>query len=177
MKPLRLLMITLLLRACWSVLRGADAPADSLEHWKETVRARFPEVTQLSTTNLARMIQPGTNPPIVLLDVRSPREYAVSHLPGARRVDPDARPAEVDRVLAGHAGQVVVYCSVGWRSSALAQRLRKAGRTNVANLEGSIFAWANEDRPLEADGKPTRKVHPYNKTFGRLLLPELRAEP
>jgi len=71
---------------------------------------------------------------------------------------------------------MVVYCSVGWRSSALAQRLLKHGVTNVANLEGSAFAWANEGRPLEAAGKPATKVHPYNSTFGKLLRPERRAE-
>jgi len=181
MKPLRSIMILLLLRALWSVVRGADAPEESLEHWKATVRARYPSVPQLSTTNLAAILATSntntqaTN--VVLLDVRSRKEFDFSHLPGARHIDPDAKPAEVDRALGDHSGPVVVYCAVGWRSSDLAQRLIKAGRTNVHNLEGSIFAWANEGRPLEAKGKPTDKVHPYNRTFGRLLNPERRGKP
>jgi 3-mercaptopyruvate sulfurtransferase SseA len=64
---------------------------------------------------------------------------------------------------------------VGYRSSELATRLQRAGQTNVTNLEGSIFQWANEGRALEASGKPATRVHPYNEKFGRLLKPELRA--
>jgi hypothetical protein len=44
-----------------------------------------------------------------------------------------------------------------------------AGYTNVTNLEGSIFAWANQSRPLVQEGKPTDKVHPYNAFWGALL--------
>lgn len=39
---------------------------------------------------------------------------------------------------------IVVYCSVSYRSSILARRLQDMGFTNVYNLEGSIFKWANE---------------------------------
>lgn len=181
MKSLRSIMILLLLRALWSVVRGADSPEDSVDHWKATVRARYPSVPQLSTTNLASLLATSstntqaTN--VVLLDVRSRKEFDYSHIPGARHIEPDAKPADVERALGEHAGPVVVYCAVGWRSSGLAQRLIEAGRTNVQNLEGSIFAWANEGRPLESKGKPTDKVHPYNRTFGRLLNPERRGKP
>lgn len=58
----------------------------------------------------------------------------------------------------------------------MAQRLAKAGATEIFNLEGSIFQWANEGRPLERDGKPATKVHPYNGTFGKMLDPQRRAE-
>ena len=43
---------------------------------------------------------------------------------------------------------IVTYCSVGYRSGKMAERLQAAGYTNVRNLEGSIFKWANEHRPL-----------------------------
>jgi hypothetical protein len=33
---------------------------------------------------------------------------------------------------------VVAYCAVGWRSSALAEKLKAQGYTNVGNLEGLI---------------------------------------
>lgn len=170
-------MVLMLLRALWSVVHGADAPTEGLDQWKATVRAKFPSVPQLSTTQLATWLVETNRAQPVLLDVRTRKEFELSHLPGARWTDPDAKPKAIEQALAGHPGPVVVYCSVGWRSSALAQRLLEAGRTNVSNLEGSIFAWANENRPLESAGKPTDKVHPYNRTFGRLLIPERRGEP
>ena len=102
-------------------------------------------------------------------------EFEVSHLPGAQRVDPDAKAADVLPVLEKNRA-IVTYCSVGYRSSAMADRLHKAGVTPVFNLEGSIFQWANEGRPLEANGKPASKVHPYNATFGKMLDEQRRAE-
>lgn len=147
-----------------------------LEGMKKLVRARFPKVQMLSTEELRAWLADEQRPAPLLLDVRTPQEFAVSHLPGARRVDPDASAAEVLPLL--RQGQpVVAYCSVGYRSSALAERLRKAGVENIYNLEGSIFQWANEGRPLQRDGQPAQTVHPYNATFGRMLDSARRAKP
>jgi hypothetical protein len=93
----------------------------------------------------------------------------VSHLPAAQRVDPKASAADIIGELPADQ-PIVVYCSAGYRSSALARRLQATGRTDVANLDGSIFQWANEARPLERDGQPTRDVHPYAAFVGRLML-------
>jgi 3-mercaptopyruvate sulfurtransferase SseA len=70
---------------------------------------------------------------------------------------------------------VVTYCAVGYRSAEFATRLRAAGFTHVQNLEGSIFQWANEHRPLVRDGTSASRVHPYSKSWGRLLADDARA--
>ena len=48
------------------------------------------------------------------------------------------------------------------------------GYPNVYNLEGSIFAWANEGRKIYHGKRETDKVHPYDKIWGRLLKNSLR---
>lgn len=107
-----------------------------------------------------------------LLDARAPEEYAVSHLPGAIRV---AKPEDaVKQIGAGQpARAVVVYCSVGYRSADFAARLQSHGITNVFNLEGSIFQWANESRPLFRGTTPIQVVHPFDRHWGRFLRREL----
>ena len=46
---------------------------------------------------------------------------------------------------------------------------------SVHNLEGSIFKWANEGRPMvDNEGKPTKYCHPYNTVFGLTLSKDLR---
>ena len=70
---------------------------------------------------------------------------------------------------------IVTYCAVGYRSGALATKLREAGFTNVRNLEGSIFQWANEHRPLVREDQPVTTVHPYSSLWGRLLTDDVRA--
>ena len=71
---------------------------------------------------------------------------------------------------------IVVYCSVGYRSEKIGEKLRKAGYTNVTNLFGGLFTWANENRPLKnkAD-QPTRAVHGYGKAWSKYLSPEVNA--
>ena len=70
----------------------------------------------------------------------------------------------------------MVYCSVGYRSSILAEKLQDLGFTRVYNLEGSIFKWANEGRPLAQDQTPVQKVHPYNTDWGKLLEKKYHAD-
>lgn len=152
------------------------AESSDLDAMKRKVRSRFPEVVQLSTGELAAWLGDSKRPPPILLDVRTEKEFAVSHLHGAIRVEPSAKADEVlARLPAGR--PVVAYCSVGYRSSAFAERIKNAGVVAVYNLEGSIFQWANEGRPLEADGRPADKVHPYNGKFGKMLDAMKRAEP
>jgi rhodanese-related sulfurtransferase len=149
---------------------------DGMDGMRALVRERFPTVTQRSPAELAAWLADTNRPAPLLLDVRTLAEFKVSHLPGARQVDPKIAGPELAATLPLDR-PVVVYCSVGYRSSDCATRLLRAGFTNVVNLEGSIFQWANEGRAIERDGQPVRAVHPYNATFGQLLKPELRAEP
>jgi rhodanese-related sulfurtransferase len=138
------------------------------------VRDDFPEITQLGTSELASWLADPDREPPVILDTREPDEYAVSHLPGAIQVSPGSDPAKTLADLPKDS-PVVVYCSVGYRSSRYARKMERAGFTNVVNLEGSIFLWANEGRPLETGpGKPGNRVHPYDSKWGQLLSPEIR---
>lgn len=154
--------------------KGPSSPEVELETMTRRISTEFSEVPRISTADLASWMADPTRQPPQLIDVREPAEYAVSHLPGAIRVAPDATAEQVTSRV-DPARPIVVYCSVGYRSSILAKRLVAAGTKQTMNLEGSIFKWANEDRPLVRDGGPTRSVHPYNGTFGRMLREDLRA--
>ena len=151
-----------------------DAPASSAAV-EALIALRFPDVASITTAELAAWMQDPARPQPLLLDVRGAEEYAVSHLPGAVRVEPGADPRPF---LAGVDAErpIVTYCSVGYRSAAMARAIRAAGHPAVSNLKGSIFAWANEDRELRRDGERVEVVHPYDVKWGRLLRPERRAE-
>ena len=113
------------------------------------------------------------SPRLRLLDIRSRDDYSRGHLPGAVWAE---TPSEITAVLRTVSDQqpVVLYCSVGVRSSKAAANLMRSGRAYVFNLQGSIFKWANEGRPLTADDHIAHVVHPYNERWGVLLKPELR---
>ena len=143
---------------------------------KQLVRTTFPEAPQVSVTVLADTLAGATPPPLVI-DVREPEEYAVSHLPGAVNAQGDALDSLVSE--AGDDREVVLYCSVGYRSSREAERLRRQGFDNVSNLEGSIFEWANAGHPLVRGGPesqtPTDAVHPFDDEWGVLLEAKRRS--
>lgn len=141
---------------------------------KKSLRHKFTNIEWISTSELADWLADKRRPAPVLLDVRTPAEWNVSHLPGARRIEPSASAETVAGGLPKET-PIVTYCAVGYRSGEMANRLRAAGFTDVRNLEGSIFQWANEHRPLVREQEPVSQVHPYNAFWGRLLNDDVRA--
>jgi rhodanese-related sulfurtransferase len=176
-------MITITRRrwlACWAVstlLTTAAQPGRAANplQWpdvKTRIRSRFPTVPQLSVATVAAWLNDPVREPPMLLDTREVQEFADGHLPGAARVQgvDEALQKLQQRPAGGHA---VLYCSVGYRSSALAAALLSRGVQRIHNLEGSLFEWANGGHPVIAgDGRPG-KVHPYDRTWGTLLRREL----
>ena len=157
------------------LLAGLAAKAQGLG-WalvNAKIRHDFPGVKRISTTELAGWLSDKTRPAPLLLDVRTKAEFAVSHLQNAEQIDP-AAPASI--ISQPHDRPIVTYCSVGYRSGEFAQRLQAAGFNKVLNLEGSIFRWANEGRPLFRGERRVTKVHPYNRVWGLLVRKEHRAE-
>lgn len=120
---------------------------------------------------------------VLLFDVREEEEFAVSRLDGAIQLDPDMDGDDfVERYGDLIGGRVVVfYCSVGVRSARMADRLAPVlgDADAVWNLEGGAFAWHNDARPMENAGGKTPFIHPYNRSWGKLVdrTNMLRTEP
>ena len=125
----------------------------------------FRGVQSISIDKLAVWLVGDTPPPIVI-DVRQRDEYEVSHLPGALNLP---TPEAIQQAAIPSNATLVLYCSVGYRSARVAQQLQENGFKNVMNLEGSIFEWYNQGRPVVVDGLPVDQVHPYSRTWGLLL--------
>lgn len=106
---------------------------------------------------------------VVLLDIRSPEEYEVSHLEGAVMVDYD-RFSKNDVKEIKKDQEVIVYCSVGYRSERIGEKLQKMGFKNVKNLYGGIFDWKNKDLlVVNQYNQPTDSVHTYNRAWSKWL--------
>jgi rhodanese-related sulfurtransferase len=100
---------------------------------------------------------------VVFIDTREPNEFRISHIPNATlyaKSSSDLQKLPKNTLI-------VVYCSVGVRSAKIAQELTEKGFTQVKNLHGSLFMWANEGRLMQ--GTQPTKVHPYNARWGALL--------
>lgn len=80
----------------------------------------------------------------VLIDVRTPEEYATRHLDGAVNIPVDdlkSRMGEVDKLTGGDKGKpIVVYCQAGGRAGRAKTTLVESGHGQVTNL-GGIADW------------------------------------
>lgn len=105
-----------------------------------------------------------------ILDAREFNEYQVSHLPNAKYVgDKEFKLAKVEDIA--KTDTIVVYCTVGYRSEQIAEKLQKAGFQNVFNLFGGIFSWKNNGgQVVDNENHETEKVHCYNKSWSLFLL-------
>jgi rhodanese-related sulfurtransferase len=149
--------------------------AQTWDSIRQSIRKKFSTVKQLPTDELARWLSETNRPAPLIIDARRKEEFVVSHLQYAQHIE---SVKDVRDAAQSNSRPIVVYCSVGYRSSAFADKLQRAGFTNVFNLEGSIFAWANEGKPVYRgfEKLDPPKVHPYDKKWGALLKRELHAD-
>ena len=101
------------------------------------------EVPAISVHELKRKLDAREK--IQLIDVREPFEYEIARIDGSRLIplgELGDRLQEIER-----SGQTVVHCHTGMRSARAVELLRRAGFTDVFNLDGGIDAWAGEIDP------------------------------
>ena len=82
--------------------------------------------------------------PYVLIDVRTPDEFASGHIAGAINISVQTLPDRLSEVP--HDKPIVVYCHSGNRSAQAAVILSNAGYTNIFDL-GGILAWTAAGLP------------------------------
>jgi rhodanese-related sulfurtransferase len=148
-----------------TVYAGSSLTWDSND---QMIEERFPEVRHMSTDQLSELLMKQDAEQPLLLDARTGEEYEVSHIYGALRA---RKKREALKVLDGQRRDrlIVVYCSVGYRSSALAEKLQREGFTRVFNLKGSVFKWVNEGHKVYRGDRQVAVVHPYSRKWGQLL--------
>ena len=81
----------------------------------------------------------NATPGAVLLDVRTPQEYAQGHIPGSKNI-PLQTLHDAEAAVKDKGTPLFVYCQSGARSSQAASLLKQMGYTNVTNI-GGIAAW------------------------------------
>ena len=98
--------------------------------------ASFAAVETLPAAELAALVAAGD---AIVIDVRTPAEFAESRLPGALNAplgtfDPATIPMDAER-------ETILYCGSSRRSGIAATALSEYLRTTVRHLQGGIQAW------------------------------------
>ncbi len=136
------------------------------------IRKKFPDTPVIDTDTAKKTVIDEPNAKVLVVDCRRQDEFEVSRIPEAVNVHfrcSDDDLVDVLKKVEDAANTTVInYCSLGYRSAIMTDRIRNAIEKDttgsiaikadrVFNLEGSIFKWANEDKPLvDRDGEPTK---------------------
>ena len=154
---------------------------------RDDLMRKYPEINHIDTATLERWLRDAEadkekQGPLIL-DVRSEAEYRVSHLPTALNVKASASPEEMRLLTTAEQSDaelkrpIVVYCPVGMQSSEVVDRLTHRKFTRVQMLEGGIFRWGNERRPLvNAEGAAVTVVSVGQSPHAGLLNWAVRAK-
>lgn len=94
---------------------------------------------RITAQALLTRIDSGAAP--VVIDVRSKREFADGHVPGAHHVPFWRISRQIDALAAPRDAEVVVYCGHGPRASVAGLALRRKGFTRVLYLDGHFSQW------------------------------------
>ncbi len=115
---------------------------------EEAVTVDLKVTTQVITQGelIARLASP--TPPLVL-DVRTPAEYAEGHVPTAQNIPYDELPDRLSGIEVSKPNTVVVYCKSGRRAGIAEAALREAGFTKLLHLEGDMLGWQEAGRHIE----------------------------
>src|SRR5665647_3027754 len=84
----------------------------------------------------------------IVLDVRTPAEFASGHLPQAQNIDIEASDFATRIAALDKNATYAVYCHSGNRSGAAMEQMAAAGFTHVYDLAGGIGAWQSMGGPM-----------------------------
>nr|WP_136251856.1 rhodanese-like domain-containing protein [Ningiella ruwaisensis] len=110
------------------------------------------DFTQLSQEALIAMPES-----VMIVDVRTPEEYAEGHVPGAVNI-PLASVSENLEKFGAKEQEIVVYCRSGRRAGQALNMLADAGFENLYHLEGDIMAWEKAGREMAYPSQPESKA-------------------
>lgn len=142
MKPI--LLATLLLVAC-----GGSPPAPTSAGPAPTAPTTPPPGTAVRNVGVDVLKQAEDDGKVpVLVDVRTPQEFASGHVPGAVNVPIDTLSSRMAELDPYKAGDVYVICQAGGRSAAASTSLAQAGY-HPLNVQGGTAAWKAAGYPTE----------------------------
>jgi phage shock protein E len=85
---------------------------------------------------------------LVVVDVRSPEEFAAGHIPGAINIPHDRIATRAGELAANKSdGNLVLYCRSGRRVAMAVEILEKQGFSKLLHLEGDMPGWVAAGEP------------------------------
>jgi rhodanese-related sulfurtransferase len=145
--PLNLFLLTLFI-----ALAGVSVPLSGCSRTAGETSSSPPAqsiIKDVSPVQASALIQKNQgNAGFVILDVRTPQEYADGHLSGAINVDYSASDFRDAINHLDKSKTYLVYCRTGVRSAAASQIMAELGFKDIYNMTGGITDWQAQGLPV-----------------------------
>ena len=136
------------------------------KEYKDLLNQYYDGFPTISISDAKKKIN-GDN--VYFLDTRKIQEFNISHIESALHVGYENFKMKSVKSIPKDA-EIIVYCSIGARSQDIGKRLKKVGYSNVRNLYGGLFHWANNKYPMvNALGRNTSTIHGFSKEWGKWI--------
>jgi phage shock protein E len=104
-------------------------------------------VKNVEADQAAKLLQ--ENKKIVVLDVRTPEEFAAGHIAGATNLDFHNPDFEKKLSALDKTKSYLVHCAAGGRSAKTRDLMKKYQFQSIYHLEGGLKAWEKAGQPVE----------------------------
>lgn len=126
----------------------------AIDKMYQKAKSQFPGVAEIAAKDVIARLKAGEK--LVLVDVRTPEEQAVSMISGAITAEQfEGNPAVADGAT------VVCYCTIGGRSGMYTQQLCQRG-INAVNMPGAVLSWSHEGGEFVDASGPTKRVNTHS---------------
>jgi len=100
--------------------------------------------TGATNMNVSEFSKKITESDVVILDVRTPGEFAEGYIEGAQNIDFQSGNFENEIAALDKNVTYAVYCRSGNRSGQAAKIMHDAGFHDLYNLDGGVIDWTSE---------------------------------
>lgn len=128
------------------------AAAASEPEWKQTIVKEMVEQARSETKHitihkLKKALDDWDD--VAILDVRTPREYEVAHIPDAINVPRGLLEFAIWSLLPDQKATIYVYCKTGVRAALATKRLNDLGYSNAFAVDTGGHEWVKAGYPVE----------------------------
>jgi len=134
-----------LLAACSQGESGAQSTPQDVVKTQEIPKAQDMQITDVSATEAAALIK--VRPDVVILDVRTPAEFAAGHIEGALNIDFKNVNFAAEISKLDTSKTYLVHCRSGARSTRSLVVFKEKGFKTIIHMNGGIIDWNNSGLP------------------------------
>lgn len=124
--------------------KKAPAKPETKADKKPSAKSKIEHVTAIQAAEFIKK-----NPDTIILDVRTPGEFASGHIKGAINIDFKAATFADDLQKLDPSTTYLVHCRSGGRSTSSLDTFKKLNFKHILHLDGGMMDWGREQLPVE----------------------------